>query len=256
MSDEQSANIGTEDPEYYAELFCRTPRLANRRVPSDEQSCPDIPGIQNVDGLPPRRLKALLDAVADISLCRRGNVSATMACLKDDNGASDTRLYIVFNHEDDESARSCHQHLETIFEMLRQVPYKPVVVGGSKVIANALKDDFIEICQAIHNYSFDVFAHRVLKRERDLPKIRELIEHSTHFTTEQRSTLVEFLDDVHKIITIVKRHTPGQLPNLFIRMLLTMYSSWTKHDLLAKDSLADKKVKLLDRADVWLAGSA
>ena len=83
MSDELSANIGTEDPEYYAELFWRTPRLANRRLPSDEHSCPVIPGIQN-DGFLSRRLQALLDAVADISLCRRGNVSATMACVMDD----------------------------------------------------------------------------------------------------------------------------------------------------------------------------
>jgi hypothetical protein len=254
MPDEQSANIGTEDPEYYAELFCRTPRLANRRLPSDERSCPVIPGIQN-DGHLSRRLRALLDAVADISLCRRGNVSATMACIKDDNGTSDTRLYIVFNHEGDESAPSCPQHLETIFEMLRQVPYKPSAVGGSKVIANELKDDFFEICQAIHNYSFDVFAYRVLKRERSLPKIRELIEHSNNFTTEQRSTLVKFLTDVHKIITLVNAQTPRQLPTIFIKMLQYMYSSWLKHDLLPKDSLA-YNFKLLDLADEWLAEGA
>ena len=255
MSDELSANIGTEDPEYYAELFWRTLRLANRRLPSDEHSCPVIPGIQN-DGFLSRRLQALLDAVADISLCRRGNVSATMACVKDDNGTSDTRLYIVFDHEDDEPAPKCPQHLETIFEMLRQVPYWPSAVGGLKVIANELKDDFDEICKVIHNYSFDVFAYRVLKREHNLPEIRELIEHSTHFTTEQRSTLVKFLDDVHKIITIVNAQTPRQFPTLFIKMLLAMYSSWTKHDLLAKDSLADERLKLLNRADAWLAEGA
>jgi len=45
--------------------------------------------------------------------------------------------------------------------MLRQVPYKPPAMGGSpKVIANSLEIDFIEICRAIHNYSFDIFAHR------------------------------------------------------------------------------------------------
>jgi hypothetical protein len=52
-----------------------------------------------------QRLQMLLDTVADISLCQRGNVSATMACLKDDKGTLETRLYIVFNHKDDEAAR-------------------------------------------------------------------------------------------------------------------------------------------------------
>jgi len=77
-------SIGTEEPEYYAELFCKTSRPANRRLPFDEQSCPDVPGIQGVDGPLARRLQTLLDAVAHISLIQRGNVSATMACLKDD----------------------------------------------------------------------------------------------------------------------------------------------------------------------------
>ncbi|KAF8487750.1 hypothetical protein F5888DRAFT_1911251 [Russula emetica] len=103
----QPISIGTEDPEYYAELFCKTP---NQRLPSDdsERPCPDVPGIH---GPLTRRLQTLLDAVADISLCQRGNVSATMACLKDDKGTLETRLYVVFNHEDDEAARRCPQHL-------------------------------------------------------------------------------------------------------------------------------------------------
>ena len=109
---DQPTFIVTEGPEYYAELFCKIARLTIWRLPLDVRSpCPDIPGIQNVDGLLSRRLQTLLDAVADISLCQRGKVSATMASLKDDKGTLDTRLYIVFNNEDDESALRGLQHL-------------------------------------------------------------------------------------------------------------------------------------------------
>jgi hypothetical protein len=254
----QPISIGTEDPEYYAELFCKTSRLANRRLPSDERSCLDIPGIQSVDDLLSRRLQYLLDAVADISLCQRGNVSATMACLKDDKGTLETRLYIVFNHEDDEAARRCPQHLQDIFNMLRQVPYKPSATDGPKVIANVLEDDFIEICRAIHNYSLDIFAHRVIKRERKLSDIRGYIEQDqTHFTPQHRSTLVAFLEGVDAIIVnVAKAQTTKQLPAISIKMLLRIYLYWKKHDLLREDSLAGKKVTLLDRADAWLAEGA
>ena len=251
--------IDIENPEYYAELFCRTSRLANRHLPYDERFCPDIPGIQDVDGLLSLRLQALLDTVADISLCQQGNVSATMACLKEDKGTLETRLYIVFNHEDDESARRCPQHLQSIFEMLRQVPYKlPAADGSPKVIANELQKDFIEICKAIHNYSFDTFAHRVSKREHKLPGIRGFIEQDrTHFTTEERSTLANFLEGVDWVIMeVANAQTTRQLSTNFIRRLLMIYLYWTKHDLLPEDSLADKKVKLLDHADAWLAESA
>jgi hypothetical protein len=179
-----------------------------------------------------------------------------MACLKvDDKGTPETLLHIVFNHEDDESASRCTQHLHTIFEMLRQVPYKPPAVAGSpKVIANELENDFIEICKAIHDYSFDIFAYRVSKREHILSNIREFIEQDrTHFTPEERSTLVDFLENVGQIIMKVANSWSGQVSTNFIRMLLSMYSYWTEHDLLPKDLLADKKVKLLDRADEWLA---
>ena len=92
-----------------------------------------------------------LDAVADISLCQRGNV--TMASLKDSKGILEIELYIVFNHENGESALGCPQHLQNIFNMLRQVPYRPPATDGSpKVIANELEDDYIEICKAIHNF--------------------------------------------------------------------------------------------------------
>jgi hypothetical protein len=100
--------------------------------------------------------------VADISLRQRGNVSATNACLEDDKGTLETRLYVVFNRDDDEAARRCPQHLQVVFKiMLRQVPYKPLAVDGSpKVVADELENDFIEIRRAVHNCSFDIFAHR------------------------------------------------------------------------------------------------
>jgi hypothetical protein len=181
-----------------------------------------------------------------------------MACLKDDKGTLETRLYIVFNHEDDEAARRCPQHLQDIFNMLRQVPYKPSATDGPKVIANVLEDDFIEICRAIHNYSLDIFAHRVIKRERKLSDIRGYIEQDqTHFTPQHRSTLVAFLEGVDAIIVnVAKAQTTKQLPAISIKMLLRIYLYWKKHDLLREDSLAGKKVTLLDRADAWLAEGA
>jgi hypothetical protein len=182
-----------------------------------------------------------------------------MACLKDDKGTLETRLYVVFNHEDDEAARRCPQHLQVIFNMLRQVPYKPPAMYGSlKVIANELEDDFIEICRAIHNYSFDIFAHRVTKREHKLSDIRGYIElDRTHFTSQHRSTLVAFLEDVDRIImNVANAQTTKQLSTISIKMLLSMYLYWTEHDLLPKDSLAHNKVTLLDNADAWLSDGA
>jgi hypothetical protein len=246
---DQPTFIVAEGPEYYAELFCKIARLANRRLPLDERSCPDTPGIQNVDGLLSRRVQTLLDAVADISLCQRKNVSATMASLKDDKGTLETRLYIVFNHEDDESALGCPQHLEAIFKMLRQVPYRPPATDGSpKVITNELEDELIEFCKPIHNYSFDIFAYRVTKRERKLSEIRGYVEQDqTHFSTKQRSTLLIFLEQVDRIIIFTKvtnATTTKQLSSSFIKMLSGTYSYWTEHGLLPKDSLADNKLHL------------
>ena len=250
--------LSPEDPEYYAELFWKIPRLANRRLPSDERPCPDVPGIQDIDPPLSRRLQTLLDAVADISLCQRGNVSATMACIKDDNGALETRLYIVFNHEDDEAARHCSHHLHDVFNKLRQVRYDPPAMGGSSnVIANELEDDFIEICRAIHNHSFDIFAYRVTKREHKLSDIRSYIElDRTHFTPQHRFLLLTFLEHVDAIITsVADAQATKQLPYIDIKILLSMYSFWTENDLLPKD-LLDNKVTLLNNADTWLAEGA
>jgi hypothetical protein len=67
---DQLISIDAEDPKYHADLLSKIPRIANRRLQSDEQSCPDVPGIENVDIALTRRLQTLLDAVADISLFR------------------------------------------------------------------------------------------------------------------------------------------------------------------------------------------
>jgi len=84
-------------PEYYAELLKNIPRLAERRLLSNERSYSDVPGIQGVGDPLARRLQTLLDILANISLCQQRNVSATTACLKGDKGTLETRLYIVFN---------------------------------------------------------------------------------------------------------------------------------------------------------------
>jgi hypothetical protein len=256
---DQLISIDPEDPEYFADLLHKIPRTANRRLASDGQSCPDVPGIQGVDVALTRRLQTLLDAVADISLCQRGNVSATMASLKDNAGTLETQLYIVFNHQKDESDVHCPQHLQNIFNMLHLVPYIPPATGDSpKVIADELESNQIEICQAIHNYSFDVFCHRVAKRGHKLSQIREYIEQdqTDYFSDQQRETLLTFLYHVERIITMTKTMTTNQFPTSYIKVLLGAYSSWTHKGLLPKDSPADNKLTLLDRADTWLAESA
>src|SRR6266436_8828529 len=170
---DQLISIYPGDPEFFAYLLHEVHRKANRRLESDAQSCPDVPGIQGVDFALDLRLQTLLDAIADISLRRRGNVSATMASLKDNAGTLETQLYIVFNHENDESAVNCRQHLQKIFNMLHLVPYRPPATDGSlKVIARELESNHVEICQAIHNYSFHVFHYRVTKRRSRLSEIR------------------------------------------------------------------------------------
>ena len=252
---DQLISIDAEDPKYYADLLRKIPRPANRRLLSDGQSG----SIQNVDFALTPRLQTLLDTIADISLCRRGNVSATMASLKYNTGTLKTQLYIVFNHEDDESAGGCSQHLQKIITMLRKVKYVPSATGGSpKVIANELEDSYVEICQAIHNYSYEVFLHRVTKREQKLSEIRGYIEQdqTNYFSDQQREMLLKFLYHLDTIITTTTTMTTEQFPTTYIKMLLVMYMYWTHHGLLPKDPPADKKLTLLDNADTWLAESA
>ena len=251
----QLISIDAEDPKYYAELLCKIARPANRRLPSDGQSG----GIQDVDIALTRRLQTLLDAIADISHCRRGNVSATMASLKDNTGTLETQLYIGFNHDKDRSALDCPQHLQNIFNMLRLVPYRPPALDGSQnVIADELESNHIEICQAIHDYSYEVFLHRITKREDKLSEIRRYIEQdqTSYFSKKQREILLNFLYHVDTIITTATAITTEQFPTEFIKMLLGMYTYWSHNGLLPKDPPADKRLTLLDNADAWLAESA
>ncbi len=160
-----------DDPEYYAELLQKSSRPADRRQPANQQSCGNIPAIQNVNDELSKRLRTLFDVIADISICEHGNVSATMASVIRDGNVLKTQLYIVFNHQNDDAAMNCGNHLETIFRMLREVPYTPTDRGSPKFMPNTLKEDFIEICAVIHNYSFNIFKSRVNKRKKNLLKI-------------------------------------------------------------------------------------
>ena len=158
--------VSTEEPQNITESFSKTlctPKSAAyclmKTSPGPTSSSPNA--------------YRLLDAVSEISLCQRENVSATMASLTVNEADKDTLksvletgLYIIFNHEDDEAAGSCAQHLQFIFDMLCQVPYKlPSMEGSRKVISKELKNNLIEICRAIHNHSFEIFAYRVTKRK-------------------------------------------------------------------------------------------
>ena len=255
----QPISIGTEDPEYYAELFMKASRPANWRLPSNKLSWPDVFGVQNVDDPQARRLQSLLDVVADVSLYKQGNVSATMACVKYHGGTLQTRLYIVFNHENDEAARRCPQHLISVFDMLHKVPYMPPAIGSPKVFADASRDDFIEICKAIHNYSFDIFAHRVTKHEDKLSDIQGYIEQDrTELWPPQRYFFAEFFRHVDTIIKAVhEAQATKNIRTIDIQELLNIYSYWTnpEHEFIPKDRLADESDTrtLLDVADGWLA---
>jgi len=115
--------------------------------------------------------------------------------------------------------------------------------GSPKVITidSELENDFIKICRIIHNYSFDLFAHRVTKRKRKLSDIQRYVEQDqTHFTPQQRSMLAVFLQHVDVIIRIVGHaEATKQLSTITIQILLSMYSYWTEHHLLPQDALAE-----------------
>jgi len=153
---------------------------------------------------------------------------------------------------------NCGNHLDTIFRMLRKVPYMPTHRGSPKVMSNTLKEDFIKICTVIHDYSFNIFQSRVNKRKKNLLEIRNHIQQDEEFfKPEQRSTLLEFLRNVVVIINAVTNaEHMAQFPTSTTVMLDAMYSMWTDDNLLPKDDLADKRLTLLDIADGWLAESA
>jgi hypothetical protein len=184
-----------------------------------------------------------------------------MASIKENEstGLLETKLYIVFNHEDDGSAHGCQQHLQNIFDMLRQVPHGPPATDGSpKVIPRALENDLSKICEAIHNYSFDIFYHRVTKRTHKLSAIQRYIEQDhANFSEQQRGALLEFLSHVDHISNVTNDAlTTKQLPITFIRILVRIYSYWTHNNLLPEDPSADKKYTMLNHADALLAESA
>ena len=143
--------------------------------PSNQQSCRNIPSLHNVDlG---KRLQTLLDVLTNIS----------MASLIHDCGILKTRLYIVFNHQNDDAARLCRNHLETIFQMLRQVAYTPTNRGSQKLIPNTLRKDFFEICRVIHNYSFSIIANTSFRRFRGVLNRMERPSHPTNVPRYSRT---------------------------------------------------------------------
>ena len=253
-------SIGINDPEYYANLLYLTPCDANGHLPSN-QSHLDIPEIYDMD-VPLAKHQTLLDAVANISLCQKGNVSATMACLKHDKGVLETQLYIVFNNGSDEAAHRCGKHLETIFRMLGQVPYKSSPINGfhktchsSRIFPAEMKKEYIKICEAIHSYSFNIFEYHVNKHKEMVSKIQEYIEQDQMvFLPQEQEALVDFLHHVTTIIKVVaEAYNTRQLSPKAIQMLIDIYLYWKKHNLLLKDKSANNTSTLLNRADKWLA---
>jgi hypothetical protein len=133
----------------------------------------------------------------------------------------------------------------------------PTDRGSPKIIPNTLKEDFVEICAVIHNYSFNIFKYRVNKRKKNLLEIRKHIEQDEgFFKPEQRSTLLEFLRHVaHIMRAVTDAEHMNQFPTSTMTMLHTMYIVWTDDNLLPKDDPADNTLTLLDIADNWLAES-
>jgi len=238
----------------------KSSRPADRRQQANQQSCGNIPGIQNVHDKLSKRLRTLLDAIADISTCEHGNVSATMASVIRDGDVLKTQLCIVFNHQNDDAAIICGNHLETIFRMLRKVPYPPTQAdrGSPKIMPDSLEEDFIEICAVIHNYSFNIFKSHVNNRKKNLWEIRNHIEQDEgFFKPEQRGTLLKFLRYVANITrAITDAEHMDQFPTSTTEMLQTVYLEWTNDNPLPKDDLAGNTLTLLDIADNWLAKSA
>jgi len=182
-----------------------------------------------------------------------------MARLRIDSGTLETRIFIAFNHNNDEAARRCPGHLTSMFEMLRKVPNKSVN-GTRKIISDDLTDEFIKICTAIHTYSFDIFAYRVTNRSARLSQIQDYIKNDqSYFLPEQRTTLQMFLSQVGLIIKIVKKaEATKQVAASSMEFLRSTYLCWTlpKYNILPNDGLAGNNLTLLDMADKWLFDGA
>ena len=66
--------------------------------------------------------------------------------------------------------------------------------GSPKVITEDLENNLIKICRVVHNYSFDIFAHRVAKRMRMLLDIRGYIgKERERFPPRDHAVLMVFL---------------------------------------------------------------
>ena len=153
---------------------------------------------------------------------------------------------------------TCSPSLGCFTKSLTSLAQPSASDSSPKVIAKDVEDKLVEICRAIHNYSYDIFEYRVNKRKHKLSEIRGYIEQGpTPFTGQQHSALMEFLQHVDRIIKIVTNaRDTKQLPYNFIEVLLSIYSYWKNRNLLPKGELADNKVTLLDHADTWLAEGA
>lgn len=249
-------SIGTDNPEYYTELLNLTSCQScdTNQHPLSNQSSLDVYGIHH--DLVTKRLQTLLNAVANISLSQKGNISATMARLRHDNGAIDIKLYIAFNKVGNESAYLCEKHLETIFQMLCKVPYaSPPIDGSPSVTQTKMKHDYIEICQAIHNYSFNMFEYRINKHKGMVSKFQKYIEQDQEtFFPGQRQKLMDFLHHMSMIITVVaEAYDTRQLPLKAIQMLTAIYSYWKKHNILPEDDSINNSCSLLYLVDMCLA---
>jgi hypothetical protein len=126
------------------------------------------------------------------------------------------------------------------------------------VITGELENHLTEICKAIHNFSFDVFTHRVTKHKDNLSDIREYIEKDQMYLTfPERHTLAVFLADVDKVIEIATFSQPAKrLSTANIQALLCLYSCWTNENFLPEDGPVDNKCTFLDYMDTRLAESA
>jgi hypothetical protein len=143
--------------------------------------------------------------------------------------------------------------------MLYRVPYDPPPMDGpQKVISKSLEAHLIEICRVIHNYSFDLFAHRATKHKDKLSEIQGYSEQDqTHFQLQDRSKLAVFFRHVDGIfLAVANAQTKKQLTPTSIQLILTIYSYWTKINFLPKLLDADDKLTFLDNVDVWLAERA
>jgi hypothetical protein len=239
--------IDANHPEYYAELLSNGARTERRCLPPEERRFyPHIPRI--------------LDLVADVSHCERGNVSATMASLTANRGTLETQLYTVFNRGlGDDGIHRCRNHLKTIFNKLQQVSREspaPATNDLPEDIEPSLKEYLVDLCKVIHDYSFDVFAYRVNKRKASLSVIRGHIKQdpTARFGYEDHSKLIVFFQNLEAIIKAVDdARATKQFSRRSIDLIQESYLYWTYRNLLPNILDAGDKPTLLDDVDKFLA---